>query len=392
HYPNFRRMWLGACTSSIGTWMQKLAQAWLVLEISNSPFLLGLDAFLGEIPILLFSLVGGVTADRVDRRRILLASQVVQMSCAFTLALLFAFKVVQVWHILCLSFLVGSAQAFGSPAYQSLLPALVKMEDVSNAIAMNSIQFNVARVIGPVLGGIALTTLGASWCFALNGVSFIAVIIALLLLKIEPMHVKTHLPVIDSMKQGLGFIGRSAVMKALIALAFSIAVLAVPLVVFLPVFAKSIFERGPSVYTILLSTYGAGSITGALLVAAAGQRPYKGRTALFMMVGLGMAVACFSSSRSLVTGCMFLFLAGLSLVGVSSQVSTLVQEITADDMRGRVLSVYNVAFRGGMPIGSLIAGSLVPHFTVPMVMAANGVLISGLGLYFLFGHRKVAEL
>ncbi len=176
-YRDFRLMWLGACTSSIGTWMQKLAQAWLVFELSKSPFLLGLDAFLAELPIFLFSLVGGAIADRHDRRHLLLFSQYVQMACAFALALLVALGQVQVWHILALSFVSGFGQAFGAPAYQALLPSLVPLKDLSNAIALNSIQFNLARVVGPVLGGLALAHAGAAWCFGLNGLSFIPVIV-----------------------------------------------------------------------------------------------------------------------------------------------------------------------------------------------------------------------
>src|SRR5512147_734818 len=195
-------MWLGACTSSVGTWMQKLAQSWLVLQISGSPFLLGLDSFLGEIPIFLFSLIGGVVADRTDRRHLLLASQFVQLSCAFLLAGLIVFDVVKVWHILTLSFVVGLAQAFGGPAYQALIPSLVRSEDLSNAIALNSIQFNLARVIGPMLGGLALTKLGAAWCFGLNGVSFVAVIISLLMLQIRFVPERTNESMLTSMKQG----------------------------------------------------------------------------------------------------------------------------------------------------------------------------------------------
>jgi MFS family permease len=185
HYREFRLLWFGACTSSIGTWMQIVAQSWLVFSISKSAFMLGLDGFLGQIPIVLFSLIGGVIADRIDRRRVLLGSQYVQMTCAFLLTLLIAFKVVKVWHILSLSFVVGCAQSFGGPAYSALVPMLVEKEDLPNAIALNSIQFNLARVIGPVLGGLALTGLGAAWCFGLNGLSFVAVIISLLLLTVK---------------------------------------------------------------------------------------------------------------------------------------------------------------------------------------------------------------
>ena len=198
---DFRLMWCGACTSSVGTWMQKLAQSWLVLEISKNPFLLGLDAFLGEIPIFLFSLVGGVVADRMDRRFVLVGSQAVQMSCAFLLTFLFASGYVRIWHILTLSFLVGLAQAFGGPAYQALIPSLVRPEHLSAAIAWNSIQFNLARVIGPMLGGLALTRLGAAWCFGLNGLSFVAVIVSLLALHIRFIPAGTAASLLASLRE-----------------------------------------------------------------------------------------------------------------------------------------------------------------------------------------------
>src|SRR5882724_8369203 len=218
-------MWLGACTSSIGTWMQKLAQSWLVLELSGRPALLGLDSFLGEIPILLFSLIGGVVVDRRDRRHLLIASQVVQMSCSLLLATLFYFKVVQVWHILCLSFVVGTAQAFGGPAYQALIPSLVEKKDLPNAIALNSIQFNLARIIGPVLGGIALKYVGSAWCFGLNGLSFIAVIISLSRLHINFKPARTGESILESMKQGFRFIRTQGAMETLILIAFCMTAL-----------------------------------------------------------------------------------------------------------------------------------------------------------------------
>jgi predicted MFS family arabinose efflux permease len=390
-YRDFRLMWFGACTSSIGTWMQKLAQSWLVLQLSNSPFLLGLDAFLGELPIMLFSLLGGVAADRRDRRHLLLASQVLQMTCAFVLAILFATGVVRVWHILCLSFFVGLAQAFGGPAYQALIPSLVSNENVSNAIAMNSIQFNVARVIGPVLGGLALAKLGPSWCFSLNGASFLAVIVSLLMIRIAFVPGKRE-PVLDSLKSGLRFVRKHESMPSLLVLAFAMTMLGVPLIVFLPVFARDVFAKGVNTYMLLLCTYGVGSIAGALVVAAVGHRPGKGRAALLFLMSLGVTMTVFALSRSLALSCVFLFLAGASLVGVLSMVSSLVQEITTDAMRGRVMSVYNVAFRGGMPVGSLLTGSLAPHFTAPAVLAVNGVLLLVMGVYFLAVQRRVSTL
>jgi predicted MFS family arabinose efflux permease len=392
HYREFRLLWIGACTSSIGTWMQKLAQSWLVLQLSNRPFLLGLDSFLGEIPILLFSLVGGVVADRVDRRKLLIGSQVVQMACAFLLALLFALGVVEVWHILALSFVVGTAQAFGGPAYQALIPTLVTPRDLPNAIAMNSIQFNIARVVGPALGGIALAQLGAAWCFSLNGLSFVAVIIALLALRIRPMLGLRGVSLFGSMKEGIRFIGERPGMQPLIWLAFIMTVLGIPMVVFLPVIAKDVFHGGANVYTLLLSVSGAGAIAGALLVAAFGHIEKKGLVALQTLITLGVLMAGFAVSENLVLSCILLFLAGGALIAVFAMVSSLVQLIAPDEIRGRVMSVYNVAFRGGMPIGAFVTGTLVETISAPPVLAANGVLLAIVGIWFLFVHRRVAHL
>ncbi len=390
-YREFRLLWFGACTSSIGTWMQKMAQSWLVLQLSNRPFLLGLDSFLGEIPILLFSLLGGVIADRMDRRKLLVGSQVVQMSCAFLLAGLFAAGVVHVWMILMLSFVVGFAQAFGGPAYQALIPTLVQPKDLPNAIAMNSIQFNLARVIGPVLGGIALAKLGATWCFSLNGLSFVAVIIALLALQVRPL-TASGVSMYHSMKQGITFIRLQPGMQPLIWLAFFMTMLGVPLIVFLPVIAKDVFHRGSDTYTLLLSVSGLGAIAGALLVAAFGHIRNKGEVALQALITLGVLMAGFALSKNLVLSCVLLFLAGAGLIAVFAMISSLVQLIAPDEMRGRVMSVYNVAFRGGMPIGAFVTGLLVERISAPSVLAANGILLGLLGAFFLFVHRRVAQL
>lgn len=391
-YRDFRLLWFGACTSSVGTWMQAVAQNWLVLELTNSPFLLGLDSFLGQIPIFLLSLIGGVVADRADRRKLLVGSQVVQMSCAFLLATLFALSKVQVWHILTLSFVVGVAQAFGGPAYQALIPTLVAPKDLSNAIALNSIQFNLARVIGPMLGGIALTSLGAAWCFTFNGFSFVAVIISLLLLPVRPIAAKTGASMLTSIKEGLRFIDRQEGMSPLIAIAFLMTMLGIPLMVFLPVVVRDVFHMGPKIFTLMLCISGAGAVVGALTVAAFGHIHNKGRVALVTLISLGALMATFGLSKSLPLSCAILFTASAALVAVFAMISSLVQIITPDEMRGRVMSVYNVAFRGGMPFGSLISGELVGKSSVGVVLAVNGVALAILGLYFLLMQRRVARL
>ena len=391
-YRDFRIMWFGACTSSIGTLMQTFAQAWLVLQLTNSPFLLGLDSFLGSIPIVLFSLVGGVFADRTERQKLLLGSQFVQMACAFVLATLFATGVVKIWHILTLSFLVGTAQSFGGPAYSALIPTLVKTEDLPNAIALNSIQFNVARVLGPTVGGVALALLGASWCFGLNGVSFVAVIISLLIIHPHFVPTKSHESVLTSMKEGFHFIRNQGTMEALIVLAFMMTLLAFPLIVFLPVFAKDVFHGGPKLYTVFLVCSGVGSICGALMVAALGKHKHMGRLVLLMLLGLGVFIGGFAVSRNFVLSCILIFVSGALLLAVFTSISSLVQLIAPDNMRGRVISVQNVAFRGGMPVGSLVVGALIKQFTAPVVLTWNGVLLTLLALYFLLIHRKVATL
>jgi predicted MFS family arabinose efflux permease len=390
-YRDFRIMWIGACTSSIGTLMQTFAQAWLVFELSKSSFMLGLDSFLGSIPIVLFSLFGGVFADRTERQKLLLGSQYVQMTCAFILTFLFAFGSRRLWPILMLSFVVGTAQSFGGPAYSALIPTLVKGEDLPNAIALNSIQFNLARVLGPSVGGVALA-LGPAWCFGLNGISFIAVIISLLIIHPHFVPTKSRESVLTSMKEGFDFIRRQGAMQALIVLAFMMTLLAFPLVVFLPVFAQDVFHGGPKLFTIFLVCSGIGSICGALTVAAFGKHKHMGLLVLLMLLGLGVLIAAFAASHQFVLSCILIFIYGAMLLAVFTNISSLVQMITPDNMRGRVLSVYNVAFRGGMPVGSLVVGALVKQFTAPVVITCNGVLLTILALYFLVVHRKVATL
>lgn len=386
-------MWIGACTSTIGTWMQLVAQQWLVYTLSkDNPFYLGLDGFLGQIPIMLFSLFGGVLADRSDRRKVLLGSQYVQMLSAFTLTALVATKTVHVWHILTLSFVVGSAQSFGGPAYSALIPSLVSKEDLPNAIALNSIQFNIARIIGPVLGGLALAKLGADWCFGLNGVSFIAVIITLYIINVGFIPAKSSGAVLESMKEGISFIRLQDGMKPLILLSFLMTLLGIPLLSFLPVFAKEVLHGDSNTFTQLLYCSGFGSVCGALMVAGLGKQKNQGRTALLMLVLLGAVTIIFSRSTSVLLSCVMMFFAGAALITVFATINSLVQAITEDSMRGRVMSVYNVAFRGGMPIGMLVVGQLIPMYSAPFTMSVVGGLTTLLGLYYLLVNRRVAGL
>ncbi|MGA8621503.1 MAG: MFS transporter [Candidatus Sulfotelmatobacter sp.] len=391
-YRDFRLMWFGACTSSIGTWMQIVAQGWLIYRLSHSAFLLALDQFLAGIPIFLFSLIGGVVADRVERRKILLGSQYVQMATAGILTILVATGLVHVWHILCLSFISGFAQAFGGPAYQALIPTLVEKDDMPNAIALNSIQFNVAVMLGPALAGQALAKLGEKWCFGLNALSFLAPIISLSIISARFLPAKTTESMFSSLKQGIQFARRQNSMEALIVLAFCMTALAMPMRTYIPVFVKDIFHRGPETYGNLLSLMGLGSIVGSLMIASAGNMRRKGSVALAALLLLGVGISAFALSKSVPFSGVILVLVGAAMMAVFATVNSLVQLITTNEMRGRVMSVYNFAFRGGMPMGNLLSGWLVPVFTAPVVLGVNGLLLVLLALYFLLVQRRLAAL
>jgi len=385
-------MWFGACTSSIGTWMQIVAQGWLIYRLSHSAFLLALDQFLAGIPIFLLSLIGGVVADRTERRKILLISQYIQMACAGVLTILVATEVVRVWQILSLSFVAGVAQSFGGPAYQALIPTLVDREDMPNAIALNSIQFNLAVTVGPALAGITLARLGEKWCFGLNALSFLAPVVTLLLISARFVPETTKESMFNSLKQGIHFLRQQGSMEALIVLAFCMTALSMPMRTYIPVFVKDIFQRGPETYGNLLSLMGVGSICGSLAVAGLGNIRNKGRFALSMLICLGLGISGFSFSRFLNLSYVMLLVVGASMMAVFATVTSLVQLITTNEMRGRVMSVYNCAFRGGMPMGNLATGWLVPRFTLPLVLGANGFLLVLLALYFLLVQRRVAAL
>jgi predicted MFS family arabinose efflux permease len=391
-HRNFRVLWIGACVSTIGTWMQKVAQSWLVLTVSGSAFYLGLDSFLGELPILLFTLIGGVIADRHDRRRLLMGSQYVQMATAFALMALVYFEVVQIWHIMALSFVAGTAQAFGGPAYQSLIPQLVPTDHLPNAIALNSIQFNIARVIGPLLAGVTLAAFGSAVCFGLNGLSFVAVIAGLMLLRVDPTPPRMRQRLVEELRGGLDYARGERVIVMLTVLAFVATFLGLPLLTFLPVFAQKVFNSNVGEYSRMMAYSGGGAITGALLVAWLGRFPHMGRTLLAVLVAFGLLIAAFALSRTLWLSHALLFAGGAALIIVFSMLTSLVQLIAPNAMRGRVMSIYMVAFRGGSPLGSLLSGWLATIFSAPAVLVVNGLLLSAVAVYLLTRRGGIREL
>jgi MFS family permease len=370
--------------------MQKVAQAWLIVTLTDtaSAFYLGLDSFAGEVPILLFTLIGGVVADRRDRRHMMLISQIVQMTVAFILAGLIIAGVIKVWMVITLSFISGCAQAFGGPAYQSLIPTLVGKEHLPNAVALNSIQFNLARVIGPIVAGVALASFGMVACFGLNGISFLFVIAAILALRdihVPPMATES---LVDQMKGGLRYVRDSRNLQAVMTLGFIGAFLGLPLLTFLPVITKDVFQQDVAFYSKLMTFSGAGAVTGALVVAYIGKHRHIGKLLLVFLGLFGAAMAAFSLSRAPMVSAAILFIAGALLVMCFSLTTSLAQLLAPPELRGRVVSIYMVAFRGGSPLGGLASGWLVTQVgSAPKVLLVNGIALSLVAVFFLIrGH------
>ena len=381
--------------------MQSLAENWLVLSLTASAFYLGLDAFLQQLPIMLFTLIGGVIADRHDRRLTLMASQWVQLLTAGVLAVLVFSGVVEVWHILVLSFITGTAQAFGGPAYQSLIPSLVGKQDLTNAIALNSIQFNVARMLGPLLAGATLAVLkrwgvpdmtALAICFAVNALSFLAVILSLMSLHIKHLPAARTHNMFDELKQGLSYVRHERSIMALMVLGAATAIFGIPLMTLLPVFARNVFGSGVEGYSALLAFSGAGAVVGATVVAWLGRFPRMGLTTMLVQACFGVTLALVALSRSLYLTCFLLFIGGIAMMIVVSCLMSLVQLIAPNHLRGRVMSIYMTAFRGGMPAGSLVSGYVASITSAPTILVLNGIALVAVSVFFLLKTEEIRAL
>ena len=386
-FRDYRNLWTAAFTSAVGTWMQRFAQQWLIYDLTGSAFYLGLDVFVGNVPLLLFTLLGGVTADRYDRRHMLMASQILQMVCALVLTALVLAAAVRLPHVLVLSFTTGLAQAFGGPAFQSLVPALVPRRTLPNAVALNSIQFNLAQSVGPLIGGLVFTTLGLAACFGINGASFLVVIAVLSFLRPPPPGRAQRRPVFEELKGGLTYVGSGGALLALTVLAVSTTSLGLPLRAFLPVFAGD-----PATLSRMMTALGAGAVAGALAVAWLGSFEGMGRTLLRVLAAFGGLVAAFALLPVTPLSYLLLFLTGGTLLVVFSLTASLVQLNVPDELRGRVMSIYLMAFRGGMPLGSLASGYLTTFASTPTVIAVNGGLLVLVALYFLARGHGIREM
>jgi len=398
-YREFRLLWFGAFTSSSGTWLQEAALTWIIYQLTHKPRYSGFLAFAGTAPVLLFTLFGGVLADRIDRRRILLASQWTQLACAMTLGALTFLKtpaMTLVWCAIALSFVAGCAQSFGGPAYQALIPSLVEKKDLPNAIALNSIQFHLARVVGPTISSIPFALFAdqlsaASISFTINSFSFLAVIFSLMTLRVGYIPQSKGLGVHREMVQGLKFVLHQEALRSLTFLSFAATALGMQVMAFSAILATDVFRTGPAGNAKLISISGAGSVVGALIVAGLSHVHQRGRTALVMQIAFGLTIFAFSFAESVWIAYPLVFLAGFFMMFVFSMIASLVQLIVKDEMRGRVMSIYMLSFRGGAPLGALATGFLAEYYPLTRVLMVEGALLSFIALTFLLSPSKVKE-
>jgi len=379
---DFRLFWTGAFLSNIGTWMQAVAQGWLVLQLTNSPFWLGLDAFMATAPAVIFTLLGGVFADLIDRRRLLIFTQVVAGLAALGLATLVATHVVNRWMVLGFSFVTGCCMAMASPSYLAMTYDLVGREDLANAIAMNSTQFQLARVVGPTLAGVAFRVFGLAGCFYANGFSFIAVVVALW--KVRPNQhsnvnahsIKDRRALWQDLIEGLRYVRKRPRVSSLLLLSAVNSLFGAPYFSMVPIYARDIFHLGATGLALLMGTAGSGAFLGALLVAYLGDFRRKGWFVLGGATVFGLAIVGFALSTRLMWSLLFLFALGFALVVSIAITNTLLQKLVTDPMRGRVMSMFILSFMGSMPIGNILAGAASNRFGPRVTLSVGGFVVA----------------
>ncbi|HEV7366302.1 MAG TPA: MFS transporter [Gemmatimonadales bacterium] len=383
-HRNYRIFMGGQLISLIGTWMQTVAESWLVYRLTGSAVLLGLAGFANRIPIFLLSPIGGAVADRYNRHRIVIATQAASMVLAAALAFLTLTHLVRIWHLMAIAALLGVVNAFDIPARQAFVVELVAREDLQNAIALNSSMFNGARVVGPAIAGVLVAAVGEGWCFLANAVSYIAVIVGLLIMRVPraPAAVRPASAVAHVM-EGFRFVSRSRPIVALLLLLGLISLMGMPYSVLMPIIADQTFHSGARGLGILMGASGVGALLGALSLASrVGLRGY-GRTIAFAAIGFGLSLMAFSMVRSLWLGVALLLPVGFAMMTQMAASNTLIQSMIPNELRGRVMAVYSMMFMGMAPIGALLAGSLAGWLGATTTVAAGGAFCLLGGLLFL---------
>jgi len=393
-YRNFRLFWCGQLISLIGSWIQNVAQGWLVLELTNSPFLLGLVNSIGSLPVLFLSMFAGVIADRVRKRNLIIMTQTALTILAFALGILTSTGLVKIWHVLIIVFLVGVVNAFDMPARQSFVIELVGRESLMNAIALNSSIFNAARTIGPAIAGIMVSSLGVAGCFYINAISFIPVIIGLSLINGE-FRVKredSSTSLIEDLKLGLKYLRSNQNVFVIILMVAINSIFGMPYTVFMPVFARDIFKVGARGLGFLMASVGIGALIGALVVASIGWYRKKGRILFVGIFSFSVFLIIFSLSKSYVLGLLMLILTGFFMIMFTATANTLVQTYVRDDMRGRVMSIYTTFFAGMAPFGSLQAGAISSRWGVSTAVFLGGVINLFMATFILVRFRSIKDM
>ncbi|MFH0911800.1 MAG: MFS transporter [Planctomycetota bacterium] len=372
-HRNYRLFFGGQFISVTGTWMQMIAQSWLVYRLTGSAVLLGLVGFLGQIPVFLFATLGGTVADRYKRRHIIVITQTTAMLLAFLLAGLTLTGRVQVWHVLVLASCLGVVNAFDAPTRQAFVVDMVGKEDILNAIALNSSLFNSARILGPSMGGIIIAYIGEGWCFFLNAASYLAVIAGLLLMRIEPP-ARSPVPgkALASILEGFRYVGRTRSIRALLLLLGLVSLTGMPYVVLMPIFVYEILQRGPVEMGWMMGASGIGALTGALVLATRKNVHGLGRWVAIACASFGLCLILFASSRHYWLSAALLLPVGFSMITQMASSNTLIQSIVPDHLRGRVMAVYAMMFMGMAPFGSLLSGILAKHLGAPITVTIGG--------------------
>jgi MFS family permease len=383
---NFQLFFSGQIISLVGTWMQTVAEAWLIYRLTGSGSLLGLLGFVGQIPIFLLSPLAGLVADRWPRRSVVIATQTCSMLLAFTLAALQLSGQIRkenVWEIIVLATLLGMVNAFDVPARQSFLIEMVGRENLLNAIALNSSMFNGARVAGPAIAAAVVAAVGEGWCFLLNGLSYLAVIAGLLLMRIEKSKaVHDGATPWEKMREGFRFARHTKPIRALLLLLGIVSFMALPFSVLMPIFAVKILHGGASAYGWLMGMVGLGAMIGALVIAMRHQLRGLGNVVAFSAAGLGVSLVLFGASHWYWASLVILVFCGFTMMMQFTSTNTLLQAMVPDQLRGRVMSIYTMMFLGMAPLGSLVAGKMADHIGAPRTVAIGGIVSFVCGLVF----------
>jgi MFS family permease len=382
-HRNYRLFFAGNLISLIGTWMQNLAQAWLVYRLTGSSFLLGSIGFVSQIPIFLLAFVGGAVADRHNRHRIVIWAQVAAMMLAFVLAALTLTHSVRMWHIFVLSALLGVVNAFEMPARQAFVVELVTKEDLMNAIALNSSVFNGARVLGPAVAGLLIAGIGEGWCFFANGVSYVAVIAGLLLMNLGPRKGRaSQKSALGDVLEGFHYVRRTKPIRSMLLLLGLISILGMPYSVLMPIFADKILHGGPRGLGILMGSTGLGALLGSFFLAARSGTRGLWKLIALACAGFGCGLILFSISRHFWLSSLFLVVVGFSLMVQMAATNTLIQTMVPDRLRGRVMSTHVWMFLGMTPFGSFVAGSIATHAGAPVTLFMGASLcLAGAALF-----------